>query len=337
MIEANFLSIIIVTLNRKQEVVKCIETILAQDFQNYEIIIIDNNSSDGTSETIKKNFPTVKLYKTNKNMGTSYTRNAAINFSKGENILFLDSDTYLKDNKTLSQMVKKLEGEVHVLGGESIINENNEIIGKKKLELFPNGMIKGYILNDKNFSKVEVLATCNLLTKKKYVEDVGGFDHYFFFYLEDLDLTYRMKKKGFNLYLLDECNIVHYFSSNTRFTNYFKSYRNRIFFLIKNFKITNTLILPIYDFFYFININSLKRIYSSFFKNRKIENYRIKTVDKKFNFENIFYTFQKILLVFFSLIFSYAYIPYYLIIKKKIQKEKNFLSLVNKKDFKQIL
>ena len=55
MLENILLSIIIVTLNRKQEVVKCIKTILLQNFQNYEIIIIDNNSSDGTSEFIKKN------------------------------------------------------------------------------------------------------------------------------------------------------------------------------------------------------------------------------------------------------------------------------------------
>lgn len=336
MIQNQLLSIIIITLNRINEVVKCVETILAQDFKNYEIIIIDNNSSDGTSDIIKKNFPNIRLYKTNKNMGTSYTRNAAINFSKGENILFLDSDAYLEDKKTLSEMVEKLSGEIHVLGGESIINENNEIIGKKKLELFPNGMIKGYVMNDKNFNRVEVLATCNLLTKKKYLEDVGGFDHYFFFYLEDLDLTYRMKLKGFNLYLLDECKVVHYFSTNTRFTNFFKSSRNRIFFLVKNFNIINTLILPVNDFFYFVNINSLKRIYDTLFKNRKLENYRIKKNKKKFNFGNIFYTLNKLFLVFFSIIFSYVYIPYYLIIRNRIKQKKNFLSLVDKNDFTKI-
>ena len=115
----NFLSIIIVTLNRKDEIVKCVETILIQDFKNYEIIIIDNNSSDDTSKIIKEKFPNVRLYKTYKNMGTSYTRNAAINFSNGENILFLDSDTYLKDNKTLSDLVKKLKK-----CGASIITKN---------------------------------------------------------------------------------------------------------------------------------------------------------------------------------------------------------------------
>ena len=332
----NFLSIIIVTLNRKDEIIKCVETILIQDFKNYEIIIIDNNSSDDTSKIIKEKFPDVRLYKTYKNMGTSYTRNAAINFSNGENILFLDSDTYLKDNKTLSDLVKKLKGEIHALGGESIINENNKLISKKKLKLYPNGMIKGYIRNDKNFEKVEVLATCNLLTKKKYIKDVGGFDHYFFFYLEDLDLTYRMHKKGFNLYLLDECKIIHYFSPNTRFTNYFQSNRNRIYFLVKNFNIKNTLILPLNDLFYFLNFDSIRRIYNTLYENRKIENYRIKNVKRKLSFQNIFYTIKKIFLILFSLLISYCYIPYYLITRNKIKQKKNFLSLVDKNDFTEI-
>lgn len=330
------LSIIIVTLNRKEEIVKCIETILKQDFKDYEIIVIDNDSSDGTSNIIKTKFPSVRLYKTNKNMGTSYTRNAAINFSIGENLLFLDSDSYLSGNKTLSDMIKKLSGEIHALGGESIINENNEIIGKKKIILNPNGMIKGYTQNDKNFDKVEVLATCNLLTKKKYIEDIGGFDHYFFFYLEDLDLTYRMHKKGLNLYLLDECKIIHYFSSNTRFTNYFKSHRNRVYFLIKNFNILNILILPILDLFYFLNIDSIKRIYKSLHENKEIENYRIKGIKKRFGFQNLVYTMKKFFLISFSILFSYLYIPYYLIIRNKIKQKKNFLSLIDKNDFTKI-
>ena len=332
----NLLSIIIVTLNRKNEIIKCIDSILKQDFKNYEIIIIDNNSSDDTSKIIKKKFPIVRLYKTYKNMGTSYTRNAAINFSNGENILFLDSDVYFEDNKVLSEMVKKLNGEIDALGGEAIINDKNKLIGKKKLKLFPNGMVKGYIRNNKNFEKVEILATCNLLTKKKCIQEVGGFDHYFFFYLEDLDLTYRMNKKGFNLYLLDECKTIHYFSPNTRFTNYFKSNRNRIYFLVKNFNIKNILILPLNDLFFFLNFDSFKRFTNTFFENRKIENYRIKNVKKNLSFQNFFYTINKTFLILFSLLISYSYIPYYLICRNKFKQKKNFLSLVDKNDFIEI-
>ena len=269
------LSIIIVTLNRINELIKCVNSIYNQDIDSFEIIIIDNNSSDQTSSIIKNKFPNIRVYKTMKNLGTSYTRNAAINLSNGEKILFLDSDVYIKDNNTLSNMINKLDNNIHVLGGEAIISEQNTIIGKKRLKLYENGMVKGFIDNGKKMKEVDVLATCNLLTKKKYLEDVGGFDHYFFFYLEDIDLTYRMKKKGYKLFVIDECKIVHYFSQKNRFNNYFKSSRNRVYFLIKNFKLSNVLLLPINDLIYLFDINSFKKFYNKLIENRNSENYVI--------------------------------------------------------------
>ena len=125
------LSIIIVTLNRINELIKCVNSIYNQDIDSFEIIIIDNNSSDQTSSIIKNKFPNIRVYKTMKNLGTSYTRNAAINLSNGEKILFLDSDVYIKDNNTLSNMINKLDNNIHVLGGEAIISKQNTIIGKK--------------------------------------------------------------------------------------------------------------------------------------------------------------------------------------------------------------
>ena len=330
------LSIIIVTLNRINELIKCVNSIYNQDIDSFEIIIIDNNSSDQTSSIIKNKFPNIRVYKTMKNLGTSYTRNAAINLSNGEKILFLDSDVYIKDNNTLSNMINKLDNNIHVLGGEAIISEQNTIIGKKRLKLYENGMVKGFIDNEKKMKEVDVLATCNLLTKKKYLEDVGGFDHYFFFYLEDIDLTYRMKKKGYKLFVIDECKIVHYFSQKNRFNNYFKSSRNRVYFLIKNFKLSNVLLLPINDLLYLFDINSFKKFYNKLIENRNSENYRIKKTEKNFSFFNLIHTLNTTILLSLSLIFSYMYIPYYLLLNKDKKNRKNFLNLINLNDFIEI-
>ena len=88
--------------------------------------------------------------------------------------------------------------------------------------------------------------------------------------------------------------------------------------------------------FYFLNFDSIRRIYNTLYENRKIENYRIKNVKKKLSFQNIFYTIKKIFLILFSLLISYCYIPYYLITRNKIKQKKNFLSLVDKNDFTEI-
>ena len=329
-------SIIIVNLNRVKELTNCIDSLNSQNYKNYEILLIDNNSIDGSAENIKSKFPNVYVYKTSKNLGTSYTRNAGINFSKGELIWFLDSDSYLIDNNVLLNLVNEFNtNEIDGIGGEAILDENNQVIGTKKLVLYPNGMTKGYLDRSNNKVKVEVLATCNLMVKRKIIEDVGGFDHFYFFYLEDLDLTYRIFKKGYNMYLIEKCPVVHFFSEKSRFKNHFKAKRNRIYFVIKNLNIINIFILPIHDLFYIFNFDSLKRIKKKIFHNYYAENQFIKVAPKNFSTKSILHTLKITLLTILSMFFSYFYIPYFLIkkvfIKKKID---NFLELVKKDDFK---
>ena len=328
-------SIIIVNLNRVKELTNCIESLNSQNYKNYEILVIDNNSIDGSVDNIKSKFPNVCIYKTSKNLGTSYTRNAGINFSKGELIWFLDSDSYLIDSNVLHNLVNEFNiDDIDGLGGEAILDEKNNVLGSKKLILYPNGMTKGYFDKSNNKVKVEVLATCNLMVKRKVIEDIGGFDHFYFFYLEDLDLTYRISKKGYNMYLIEKCPVVHYFSENFRFKNHFLAKRNRIYFIIKNLSIINILILPIYDLFYIFNLDSLKRIKRKLFHDYNSENQFIKMIPKKFSFNNVWISLNSTLLTLLSMLFSYLYIPYFLL-KKFFEKNRNsdFLRFVKKEDF----
>lgn len=329
-------SIIIVSLNRKSDLSNCIESLNSQTYKNYEVLLIDNNSEDGSTEFIKSKFPSTKVYKTFKNLGTSYTRNAGVKFSKGELIWFLDSDVYLKDDNVLFNLIEKFtsENEIDGIGGEAILNDKDEIIGTKKLILYPNGMTKGYLDTSNQKSKVKIITTCNLLIKKKIIEDVGGFDHFYFFYLEDIDLTFRIYKKGYKIYLMEKCPVIHYFSETARLKNHFIAKRNRIYFIIKNFNIFNIFILPFYDLFYILSLDNLKRIFRKIFQDYKIENHNIKILPKKFSFINILYTLKITTIIILSMIFSYLYIPYFLI-KHIMQKniKINFLELIKKEDF----
>ena len=328
-------SIVIVNLNRFKELTHCIESLNSQNYKNYEIILIDNNSIDKSAEKIKSRFPNVHVYKTSKNLGTSYTRNAGVNFSGGKLIWFLDSDSYLLDRNVLVNLVKVFNtNDVDGIGGEAILDEKNQLLGTKKLILYPNGMTKGYLDRSNIIVKVEILATCNLMIKRKVIEDIGGFDHFYFFYLEDLDLTYRISKKGYKLYLIDKCPVIHYFSEKSRFKNHFKAKRNRIYFIVKNFNMIKILMLPIYDFFYIFNFDNLKRIKKKLFHNYNLKDQFIKESSKNSSIKSILYTLKITILTILSMIFSYVYIPYFLI-KKFFAKKKaeNFLKLVDKNDF----
>ena len=335
MTKSPLVSIIIVSLNRKNELFKCINSISEQTYKDYEVILIDNNSNDGSCEIIKSTFPKTKIYRTQKNLGTSYTRNAAINFSSGDLTWFLDSDVYLKNKDVLKNLVKKFNEEIKIdaLGGEAILDNKYEVIGTKKLVLYPNGMIKGYPLKDETDTNVKVLATCNLMVKSSIIKEIGGFDHFYFFYLEDLDLTYRIFKKGYNLHLVSECPVIHYFSNKTRFQNYFLANRNRIYFLIKNFSLLNIIFLPVLDLFYIFNLENFKRILNKS-KNDKYLKYQTNNIKWNFSLSNFFSTLKNAFLISISMIFSYVYIPYYLMMIIFKKDKKNFLEMIKNDDFK---
>jgi len=278
------------------------------------------------------------VFKTIKNLGTSYTRNAGVKFANGELIWFLDNDTYLPEIHTINNLVQLFidDPSIDGIGGEAEINKNNEIIGTKKLKLFPNGLTKGYFYQNEKYKKisVKVIATCNLLIKKEAFEKVGGFDHFYFFYLEDIDLTYRISQAGFNLYVYHKCPVVHNFSESSRFNNHFKSKRNRIYFILKNLGIKNIIFLPLYDFFYIVNLDNLKRIYKKFFHNQKNYNNLIKSDKKKISLINIFDTLKITSITVLSILTSYIYIPiYFFKYSFKLRRQINFLNKINNNDF----
>lgn len=88
-----FFSIIIPVFNRKEKISIAIQSVLDQSFNNWELLVIDDNSSDNTSEVIKSfKDPRISYFKNNKNFGAAYSRNRGIEKAKGEIISFLDSD-----------------------------------------------------------------------------------------------------------------------------------------------------------------------------------------------------------------------------------------------------
>ena len=175
------------------------------------------------------------------------------------------------------------------------------------------------------------------MIKKNVFLNIGGFDHFYFFYLEDIDLTYRIYKKGYKMYSFSDISVIHFFSKKSRFKNHFSAKRNRIYFLIKNFSIKNILLLPIYDMIYLLNFDNFKR----FFSNQLIYNQKTKKVEKKligiFSIQNLIKLFCNSAIVIFSMILSYLYIPVYLL-RYSHNKEKkiNYLKFINSKNFVEV-
>ncbi|MFH0797819.1 MAG: glycosyltransferase family 2 protein [Candidatus Woesearchaeota archaeon] len=111
-------SIIIPSWNRKNDLKRSLDSIKTQDYDNIEVIVVDNGSKDGSVDMVEKDYKEVKLIKNDKNMGVSVAKNQGILASTGEFIHFCDSDIEMFNKSMVSTMVKILEDnhEIGALG-----------------------------------------------------------------------------------------------------------------------------------------------------------------------------------------------------------------------------
>ena len=259
------ISFIIVTWNRRDDVLRCLASIAALDYPAKEVIVVDNASEDDTRDAVRAAYPDTILCCAAANLGTSITRNAAARIAGGPYLWFLDGDAEITDRGLARRLVGLCAGDdcPAAIGGEAVLDEDDRIVGVKRLLLEPNGMTRGDFVTDLAAGElldVDVLATCNLFVHRSAFEAVGGFDPLFFFFLEDADLTYRMRKAGHRLTVLGRVPVVHGFSGSARVRKVIEPRRNRMFFTLKNMPALNNLVLPLLDLAYLASSKNTGRL-----------------------------------------------------------------------------
>lgn len=168
MSECNSLvSIIMPAYNSEKYIGKAIESVLAQTYNNWELIVIDDASTDNTLNILKsyRKDPRVKLFQNKENMGVSATRNKGINMASGEWIAFLDSDDLWLPSK-LEKQIKyaKLNNADFLFTGASFIDENG--ISYKGVFEIPSKVS----FND--LKKHNVISCSSVLIKKRFFESI---------------------------------------------------------------------------------------------------------------------------------------------------------------------
>lgn len=253
------LSIVIVNYNVKHFLEQCLKSVY-QAIQNIEaeIFVVDNNSVDGSQEMVRTSFPEVNLIANSKNTGFSTANNQAIKKSTGEYILLLNPDTIVPEN--CFHNILKFADQTPDLGGCGVPMYDGQgnylpeskrglptpevafykMIGLNKL--FPKSKKfgkyhLGYLSEDQNH-EVEILAGAFMLIRKKVLDEIGLLDETFFMYGEDIDLSYRITKAGWENYYFAGSRIIHYKGESTKklSTNYVKIfYKAMVIFAEKHY------------------------------------------------------------------------------------------------------
>lgn len=201
-----------------------------------EIIVIDNNSKDGSFEFFENRFSEVNFTWNTINSGFAKANNQALKMAKGEYILFLNPDTIVPEdcfekcisfiktkNNDCALGIKMIDGKGCFLKESkrafpSPLTSFFKLSGLSKL--FPRSKIfskyhLGYSAENEN-AEVDVLAGAFMMIPKKILDITGGFDEDFFMYGEDIDLSYRIQKAGFTNYYFPKSKIIHFKGESTK-------------------------------------------------------------------------------------------------------------------------
>ena len=224
-------SILIVSYNVKQYIIHCIDSIKKSDYEGeIEIIVIDNNSFDGSLDEIKSKMKNVVCIQNDENIGFGKAVNQAAKIATGEYYLVLNPDTIIEES-TISTFVNYL-GENSIVGvaGPKIVNSDGSLqkgskrsfptigVALPKLlgldKLFPNSKWAGrYNLNyldPDEIHKVDAISGSCMFIRSELYNKIRGFDERFFMFGEDLDLCYQVYQQGFYVHYLPVTHIMHY-------------------------------------------------------------------------------------------------------------------------------
>lgn len=231
------LSVIIVNYNVKYFLEQCLFSVLkACSNINAEVIVVDNNSNDGSRSLLQEKFPAVYFLWNTVNTGFSKANNQALQHAKGEYILFLNPDTIVPED-CFEKCIQffKLHPQAGALGIKMIDGSGNFL--KESKRAFPGPLTSLYKLSglaklfphSKTFSRyhlgnlsanenheIDVLAGAFMMIPHNVLKQVGSFDETFFMYGEDVDLSYRIQKAAYKNYYFSEAPIIHFKGESTK-------------------------------------------------------------------------------------------------------------------------
>ena len=201
-----------------------------------EIIVVDNDSGDGSVDALRSLFPRVRFIENRENIGFGRANNQALKDAGGEYVLFLNPDTILPED-FFGVCLNFLRGRPDAGGvGVRMIDGSGRFLPESKrgfpspwvafcklsglTALFPRsrffaGYYLGYLPADRSHP-VPVLAGACFLVRSAILRETGGFDERFFMYAEDIDLSYRIEKAGYRNYYLADTTIVHFKGESTK-------------------------------------------------------------------------------------------------------------------------
>lgn len=236
-------SVVIVNYNGERYLETCLDSLRTQSYTDFEVILADNGSSDGSTDIVQRAYPEVILIQNTTNLGFARGTNEGIRASRGEYILTLNNDTRL-DRNFIEEIVRPMirEGRIGICASKMLypdgrINSTGTCISRSGAA-WDRGMSEP---DRGQYEKAEeVFGACAgaALYRKKLLDEIGLFDEDFFMYMEDVDLAFRARLAGWRCVFVPKAIAYHHHGGTSGVgsdTAVYYGNRNMIWVAFKNF------------------------------------------------------------------------------------------------------
>lgn len=237
-------SIVVLSWNTLAETSNCLKNLKKINYKNFEIVVLDNGSKDGSKEYLSKQ-KGIKYIDLPENTGFTGGQINAYKACEGKYIALVNSDAVVDEN-WVSILVDEMEKDsmIGATGGRAYTWENDEKPFDTHNKYYSYQVVDkkyGYARTSLTGSKileVDSISGAGVMISRKAIEDVGYFDDVYFAYYEETDLFARMKRVGYKILYIPHAHIWHMIAKSSSGDSYFYLYqmqRNRFIFAYKNF------------------------------------------------------------------------------------------------------
>ncbi|MCL4466978.1 MAG: glycosyltransferase family 2 protein [Chloroflexi bacterium] len=225
----------------------CLGALARQTYVDKEVVLVDNGSSDGSLALVQAEFAGVRLLRNQRNLGFAAANNQAIAATQSEFVALLNNDTQVEPD-WLAQLVGALESDPRLgsCASQMLFAQRPGIINSAGIALDRAGIAwdrwGGRSAQDAPAEPGEVFGPCAgaALYRRALFADVGGFDEDFFAYLEDVDLAWRARLRGWGCRYVPQAKVLHCHSGTSKEGSPFKSFllgRNKLWTIVKNYPV----------------------------------------------------------------------------------------------------
>lgn len=232
-----FVSVVICTYNRADYLKKCLDSMIVQSYNNFEVIVVNGPSTDATDSLLKR-YP-YSIVRQKRKGGLSAARNLGIKAAKGEIIAIIDDDA-IADKNWIQNFARKYENDsTGCVGGLTYsVNNKGEIIEKTmewEVNKFGRSRCSHFNDNESKNTWFKYVHGCNTSFRKKVLDEIGGFDEYYTYWLDESDVCVRIAKAGYNIEYQPGAVVYHLREGSKRPDIWYHIGDKQSYFTFKNF------------------------------------------------------------------------------------------------------